>query len=79
MEEKKKAYGEWLQHDSREKYERYKAVNVEVNRMVREAKRAANDRWGQDFGRSYEENKKKIWKELKRKRKGGTGMEDTER
>ena len=54
MEEKKKAYGEWLQHGSREKYERYMAVNVEVNRMVREAKRAVNYRCGHDFGRSYE-------------------------
>ena len=60
-------------------YERYKAVNVEVNRRVREAKRAANDRWGQDFGRSYEENKKKFWKEFKRIRKGGTRTEETER
>ena len=53
MEEKKKAYGKWLQHGGRGKYERYQAINVEVKRLVREAKRAANDRWGQDFGLSY--------------------------
>ena len=77
VEEKRKAFGEWLQFGDRERYERHRTINMEVKRMVREAKRAANDRWGQDFGRSYEENKKKFWKELKRKRKGGTGMEET--
>ena len=76
VEEKKKAYEEWLQCGSREKYERYKAINVEVKRMVREAKRAANDKWGRDFGRSYEENKKKFWKEFKRIRKGNSRMEE---
>ena len=54
VQEKKKVYGEWLQHGSRERYGRYKTINVEVNRMVREAKRAANYRCGHDFGRSYE-------------------------
>ena len=77
VEEKKKAYGEWLQHGGREKYERYQAINVEVKRLVREAKTTANDRWGQDFGRSYEENKKKFWKELKRVRKGRARTEET--
>ena len=51
VEEKKKAYGEWLQHGGREKYERYQVINVEVKQLVREAKTTANDRWGQDFGR----------------------------
>ena len=77
VEEKRKAYGEWLQHGSREKYERYRVINAEVKRMVREAKEAANEGWGQDFGRSYEENKKKFWKELKRIRKGGAKTEET--
>ena len=44
--------------------------------MVKDAKKAANNRWGRDFGRSFEENKKKFWKELKRIRKGGTRMEE---
>ena len=30
VEEKKKAYGEWLQHGGREKYQRYLAINVKV-------------------------------------------------
>ena len=77
VEEKKKAFEEWLQSNSREKYERYKEKNVEVKRRVDEAKRAANHRWGQGFGRSYEENKKKFWKEVKRMRKGGLRTEET--
>ena len=44
----------------REKYERYKARNVEVKRRVEEAKRAVNNRWGQGFGRSFEEKKKEV-------------------
>ena len=77
VEEKKRAFGEWLQCKSREKYESYKAKNVEVKRFVAEAKRMANDRWGQKLGREYEENKKKFWKELKRARKGGSRTEET--
>ena len=34
----------------------------------------SNFKWGQDFDRSYEENKKKFWKEV---RKGGSRTEET--
>ena len=34
----------------------------------------SNFRWGQDFNRSYEENTKKFWKEV---RKGGSRTEET--
>ena len=77
VEEKKKAFEEWLQGGSWEKYERYRVKNVEVKRKVDEAKRAADNRWGQGFGRLYEENKKKFWKEFKRIRKGGSRTEET--
>ena len=76
VDEKKRTFREWLQRGDRERYERCKAINVEVKRMVKDAKKAANNRWGRDFGRSFEENKKKFWKELKRIRKGGTRMEE---
>ena len=59
VEEKKRAFEEWLQCDSMEKYERYREKNVETRRKVEEARRMLNFRWGQDFNRSYEENKKK--------------------
>ena len=32
---------------------------MEAKRKVEEAKRMSNFKWGQDFDRSYEENKKK--------------------
>ena len=76
VDEKKRTFREWLQRGDRERYERCKAINVEVKRMVKDAKKAANNRWGREFGRSFEENKKKFWKELKRIRKGGTRMEE---
>ena len=76
-EEKERAYEEWLQCNSMEKYKRYREKKVETKWKVEEEKRLANLRWGQDFDRSYEENKKKFWKEVKRVRKGGLRMEET--
>ena len=43
VEEKKKAFGEWLQFGNRERYERYWAINVEVKWLVKEAKKTANN------------------------------------
>ena len=61
VEEKKRAFEEWLQCKSMEKYERYREKNVETKRKVEEAKRMSNFfKWGQDFDRPYEENKKKF-------------------
>ena len=37
----------------------------------------SNFKWEQDFDRSYEENKKKFWKEVRRVRKGGLRTEET--
>ena len=42
VEEKKRAYEEWLQCDSFERYERYKEKKAEVKRVVNEAKREAD-------------------------------------
>ena len=75
VEEKKRAFEEWLQCNSVEKYERYREKNVEAKRKVEEAKRMSNFKWGQDFDRSYEENKKKFWKEMRRVKKGGSRTE----
>ena len=76
VEEKKRAFEEWLQCNSMEKYERYREKNVETKRKVEEAKRMSNFKWGQDFDRSYQENKKKFWKEVRRVRKGGPRTEE---
>ena len=51
--------------------------NVETKQKVEEAKRMSNFRWGQNFNRSYEENKKKFQKEVRRVRKGGSRTEET--
>ena len=79
VEEKKKkrAFEEWLQCSSMEKYERYREKNVETKRKMEEANRMSNFKWGQDFDRSYEENKNKFWKEVRRVRKGGSRTEET--
>ena len=76
VEEKKRAFEEWLQCNSVEKYERYREKNVEAKRKVEKAKRMSNYKWWQDFDRSYEENKK-FWKEVRRVRKGGLRTEET--
>ena len=60
VEEKKRAFEEWLQCNSVEKHERYREKNVEAKQKVEEAKRMSNFKWGQDFDRSYEENKKNF-------------------
>ena len=74
VEEKKRAFEEWLQCNSVDKYERYREINVEAKRKVEEPKGMSNFKWGQDFDRLYEENKKKFWKEV---RKGGSRTEET--
>ena len=51
--------------------------NVEAKRKVEEAKRMSNFKWEQDFDRSYEEDKNKFWKEVRRVRKGGLRTEET--
>ena len=68
VEEKKRAYEEWLQCNSMAKYERFREKKVE------EAKRMSNFKWVQDFDRLYEENKKE---EVRRVRKGGSRTEET--
>ena len=74
VEEKRRAFEERLQCNSVEKYERYREKNVEAKRKVEEAKKMSNFKWGQDFDRLYEENKKKFWKEVT---KGGSRTEET--
>ncbi|WP_435326731.1 hypothetical protein, partial [Klebsiella pneumoniae] len=53
VDEKKRAYEEWLQCNTLEKYEIYKQKRMEVKRKVKEAKKAADVRWGESFGRDW--------------------------
>ena len=48
--------------------------NVETKRKVEEPKRMSDFKWGQDFDRSYQENKKKSF--VRRVRKGGSRTEE---
>lgn len=74
--EKRKAFEEWLQNKNDVTYERYKTKKLEVKRKVREAKRAADWRWGQKLGENYEQNKKMFWKEVKRVKRGESRREE---
>ena len=77
VEEKKLAFEGWVQSNNMEKYERYREKNLETKQKVEEAKRMSNFKWGQDFDRSYEENKKKYWKESEER--GNENGRDSER
>ena len=77
VEEKKRAFEEWLQSGSLEKYESYKQKRARVKRVVNDAKRAANVRWGERFGMNFEQDKKRFWKEVRRVRKGHARNEET--
>ena len=77
VKEKKEAYEKWLQRNSNENYEKYKEKKIEVKRKVKEAKRAADIRWGQSLSREYEQSKRKFWKEVKRIRKKDEGNGET--
>ena len=46
VEEKKRAFEEWLQCNSMEKCERYREKNVETKQKVEEVKRVSDFRWG---------------------------------
>ena len=76
VDEKKRAYEEWMQSNSLEKYERYRQKKKEVKRKVKEAKRDAEVRWGESLGRDWTSNKKKAWKEVNRRRKGDSKSEE---
>ena len=49
VEEKKRAFEEWLWCNSMEKHERYRKKKVETKQKVEEAKRMSNIGWERDF------------------------------
>ena len=60
----------WLQSRSREAYKRYKCVMIKVKREVRQAKKEGDVRWGEKLMDDFSRNKRMLWKEVKRTRKG---------
>ena len=57
--------------ETKKKKKNHKCINHFIQLKM------SNFRWGQDFDRSYEKNKKKFWKEVRRVRKGGSRTEET--
>ena len=77
VEEKKRAFEEWLQCNSMEKYERYREKNVETKRKVEEAKSMSNLDGGRTLIGRMRRIKKKFWKEVRKVRKVGSRAEET--
>ena len=74
VEEKKRAFEEWLQCNSMEKYERYREKNVETKRKVEEAKRMSNFKWDRILIGRFRRIKRSFGRRM---RKGGSRMEET--
>ena len=62
VDEKRRAFEEWLQRRDRVTYDRYQAQRL----AVQAAKRMADRRWGERLGNDFEGNKKMFWKEVQR-------------
>ncbi len=58
VEEKKHAYEVWMQRRNEESYERYKEKKRNVKRIVKDAKRRADVRWGNCLSEKFERNKR---------------------
>ena len=69
VNEKRRAFEEWLQRRDRVAYDSYLAQRVAVKLAVQAAKRMADRRWGERFGNDFEGNKKMFWKDVKHVRK----------
>ena len=74
--EKRQVYERWLQSKRREDWELYKVKRREVKRSVKQAKRVANERWGERLARDFKSCKKMFWKEVNRVRKGESKKEE---
>ncbi|KAK7907805.1 hypothetical protein WMY93_016417 [Mugilogobius chulae] len=74
--EKRRAYEVWQQRKDRKSYECYKEKRSATKRAVREARVAADERWGRRLTDNFRESKKMFWKEVKRVRKGVSGREE---
>lgn len=73
---KRVAYEKWLQARDAESYDGYREVRRQVKRVVREAKRNADWRWGRKLEQNFGENQKMFWKEVKRLRRDEGGREE---
>ena len=70
LTEKRQLFERWLQSKRNEDWEVYKEKRREAKRAVEQAKRLANERWGERLASDFKVSKKMFWKEVKRIRKG---------
>ena len=68
---KKRAFEEWLQKRDGVTYDRYRGERSVVKRVVKEAKKRADARWGMRLSENFGENRRMFWREVKRVRKKG--------
>ena len=76
VEEKKKAYEEWMQKKGRRLWEVYKEKRNECRRIVRREKRGAKWRWGKKLHETFVRDRRMFWKEAGKARKGEKRMEE---
>ena len=66
LTEKRQLFERWLQSKRSEDWEVYKEKRREAKRSVKQAKRLANERWGERIAKNCKDSKKMFWKEVKR-------------
>ena len=76
LTEKRQLFERWLQSKRNEDWEVYKEKRREAKRAVEQAKRVANERWGERLASDFKDSKKMFWKEVKRIRKGESKKEE---
>ena len=76
LKEKRQVFERWLQSKRSEDWDLYKEKRSEAKRAVKEAKRLANERWGERLAGNFRDSKKMFWKEMKRIRKGESKKEE---
>ena len=66
LTEKRQLFERWLQSKRSEDWEVYKEKRREAKRSVKQAKRLANERWGERIAKNCKDSKKMFRKEVKR-------------
>ena len=76
LTEKRQMFERWLQSKRSEDWEVYKDKRREAKGAVKQAKRMADERWGERLASNFKDSKKMFWKEVKRVRKGESKKEE---
>ena len=76
LTEKRQMFERWLQSKRSEDWEVYKDKRREAKGAVKQAKRMADERWGERLASNFKDSKKMFWKEVKRVQKGESKKEE---